>query len=65
MEDAGTRFVEAKKMELDQFAGRHRDDITAEFIQQTRAATAELNQHTGNHFKTCVATILEYQQTRF
>jgi len=47
IEDAGTRHVEAKKTELDQFAGRLGDDLSAEVMQQTLAVKVEIHELAG------------------
>jgi len=44
-----TRQTEAKKRELDQFAGGLGEDLSAEVLQQTLAAKSHIDEHTGNY----------------
>jgi len=51
IEDAGTRHAEAKKTELDKFAGQLGDDLSAEVTQQTLAAKTQIDEHAGEFLK--------------
>jgi len=51
IEDAGTRHTEAKKTELDKFAGQLGDDLSAEVTQQTLAVKTQIDEHAGEFLK--------------
>jgi len=49
LENAGNRHTQAKKTELDHFAGRLRENLTTKVVEHTEAAKEKLAKQASKH----------------